>query len=83
MALKPLHELHRRRSGRNYGLLAVLCAFIVIIFGLTMVKIQGGATMEAYDHQPRASVLPRDPAMLSVPQKPEASSPVSEEVTLP
>ena len=42
MSLKPLHELHRRRFGRNLGLALVLTAFIVIIFGLTVVKVTSG-----------------------------------------
>ncbi|ETX16091.1 cytochrome C oxidase assembly protein [Roseivivax halodurans JCM 10272] len=42
MALRPLHELHHRRHGRNLGLGIVLAALIVIIFGLTMVKVQNG-----------------------------------------
>lgn len=82
MSLNPLHELHKRRSGRNVGLLVVLCTFIVIIFGLTMVKIQGGSTMEAFDHQPRASILPRDPAMIST-RKADDALPGETEETLP
>lgn len=42
MSLKPLHELHHRRFGRNLGLALVLTAFIVIIFGLTVVKVISG-----------------------------------------
>lgn len=39
MALKVEHELHDRRRGRNMGVLAVLIAFIVMVFGLTVVKV--------------------------------------------
>lgn len=60
MALKTEHELHGRRRSRNMGLLAVLIAFVALIFGLSVVKIQNGDLMEAFDHQPRASVLPRE-----------------------
>ena len=61
MAQDTLHELHRRRAGRNWGMLAVLLAFVAIMFGLAVVKIQHGDMMEGFDHQPRASMLPRDP----------------------
>ncbi|GLK64019.1 hypothetical protein [Paracoccus kondratievae] len=55
------HELHRRRRSRNIGLLVVLLAFVVLVFGLSVVKITQGDMMQGYDHRPRASMLPRDP----------------------
>ena len=55
------HELHQRRRSRNLGLLAVLLAFVALVFGLSVVKITQGDMMEGYDHRPRASVLPQDP----------------------
>ena len=61
MALRPEHELHRRRSGRNIGVLLVLLAFVALVFGLSVVKIQQGDMMQAFDHQPRSSMLPADP----------------------
>lgn len=60
MALRPEHELHQRRRGRNMGLLAVLIAFAALVFGLTIAKISNGDMMEGFDHQPRVSVLPRE-----------------------
>ncbi|MCV2865591.1 hypothetical protein [Defluviimonas sp. WL0075] len=39
MAIQPEHELHRRRWGRNLGLGLVLGAFVVLVFGLTIVKV--------------------------------------------
>ena len=42
MSLRPTHELHARRFGRNLGVGLALGAFIVIIFGLTIVKMPGG-----------------------------------------
>ncbi|SFA38427.1 hypothetical protein SAMN04487972_101135 [Paracoccus halophilus] len=59
--LRTEHELHRRRRGRNIGLLVVLIAFAALVFGLTVVKIGQGDMMEGYDYRPRASMLPRDP----------------------
>ena len=46
----------------NAGLGAVLLGFVAIVFGLTVVKVENGSKMEAYDHQPRASVLPEEGA---------------------
>jgi hypothetical protein len=31
---------------------------IAIVFGLTVAKVREGASMEAYDHQPRVSITP-------------------------
>lgn len=42
MGLTREHELHQRRRGRNLGVGLVLAALIVIIFGMTMVKIGRG-----------------------------------------
>ncbi|ASP23019.1 cytochrome c oxidase assembly protein [Antarctobacter heliothermus] len=47
MSLSKQHELHKRRQGRNTGVGLVLAAFVVIILGLTYVKItQGGLQMQ-------------------------------------
>lgn len=54
------HELHRRRRSRNVGLGLVLVGFVALVFGLTVVKVRQGALMEAFDHQPRTSVVPQD-----------------------
>ncbi|KRW93515.1 hypothetical protein [Paracoccus sp. MKU1] len=56
------HELHKRRRSRNIGLLVVLLAFVVLVFGLSVVKITQGDMMQGYDHRPRASMLPKDPS---------------------
>jgi len=39
MSIKVTHELHRRRFTRNVGVGLLLAAFIVLVFGLTMVKV--------------------------------------------
>jgi ABC-type transporter Mla subunit MlaD len=39
MAIRVEHELHGRRRGRNHGLGLVLGAFVVLVFGLTVVKV--------------------------------------------
>ena len=43
MTIKPTHELHDRRFGRNVGLAVVLVAFIGLVFALTFVKVTSGA----------------------------------------
>lgn len=62
MALHPEHELHRRRRSRNVGLGLVLACFVALVFGLTVVKVRQGDLMEGFDHQPRVSILPAEPA---------------------
>ena len=42
MGFQVEHELHKRRLGRNVGLGLVLAGFIVIVFGLTVVKVTRG-----------------------------------------
>ncbi|MCB1398883.1 MAG: hypothetical protein KDJ82_02435 [Rhodobacteraceae bacterium] len=58
MAITRDSDLHHRRFGRNLGLGLVLVAFAVLVFGLTIVKVQSGHSMEAFDHQPRVSLTP-------------------------
>ena len=58
MPITETHALHKRRLGRNIGVALSLVGFAAIVFGLTVAKIREGASMEAYDHQPRVSITP-------------------------
>ncbi|ARO13918.1 hypothetical protein BVG79_00566 [Ketogulonicigenium robustum] len=61
MAIRVEHELHQRRKGRNYGLFGVLFAFVIIVFGLTIVKVStldDISQFEAYDHVARPQIVP-------------------------
>ncbi len=40
--IRATHELHTRRRGRNIGVGLILAAFVVIVFGMTIVKVGGG-----------------------------------------
>ena len=51
-------EVHVRRRGRNFGVLALLLAFMAVVFAVTVVKIRTGGLAEGFDHAPRTSVLP-------------------------
>ncbi|MGR3838119.1 MAG: hypothetical protein ACU0A2_07160 [Cognatishimia sp.] len=42
MAIHKDHELHSRRFSRNLGLALVLGAFVVLLMGLTVVKVTRG-----------------------------------------
>lgn len=42
MSFRDDHEIHKRRLGRNVGVALVLASFIVIVFGLTVVKVTRG-----------------------------------------
>lgn len=44
------HELHKRRFGRNLGVGLCLLAFVGIVYGLTIAKVQRGDNIKAYDH---------------------------------
>ncbi|PKP68996.1 MAG: hypothetical protein CVT82_13320 [Alphaproteobacteria bacterium HGW-Alphaproteobacteria-4] len=61
MAITRDHELHSRRFGRNLGLALALAVFVVLVFGLTIAKVGRGDKMQAFDHQPRTSLLPPEP----------------------
>lgn len=60
MAFKEDHELHKRRFGRNMGLLVVLLTFVGIVFGLTIVKVSNGESIEGFDHTVRYSLEPKE-----------------------
>jgi len=53
------HELHGRRRGLNRGVFVLLVAFIVLVFGLTIAKVQRGGTLEAFDHTFRPGLAER------------------------
>ncbi len=42
MSLSKQHEIHQRRKGRNIGVGLLLVALIVIVLGLTVVKVTRG-----------------------------------------
>ncbi len=62
MAIAKEHEIHRRRFGRNAGVGLALLAFVVLVYGVTVAKMQGGDKMEAADHSPRISMTPAEPS---------------------
>ncbi len=62
MAIVKEHEIHKRRFGRNMGVGLTLLAFVALVYGLTIAKMQTGDTMEATDHSPRISITPVEPS---------------------
>ncbi|MBZ4689051.1 MAG: hypothetical protein V7668_08205 [Cereibacter changlensis] len=62
MAFPAQHEIYKRRFSRNVGLGLTLVAFIVLVFGLTMVKVMQVGQMQAFDHVVRPEMLPADAA---------------------
>lgn len=56
MAFGKDHELHGRRLGRNIGVGGVLIGFVVLVFGLTIVKVglQGPEGGLRFDSAPGA-----------------------------
>jgi hypothetical protein len=60
MAIQVEHEIHKRRRGRNMGVVLLLLAFIGIVFGLTVVKVlQLGdlRKFETFDHVVRPQIV--------------------------
>jgi len=43
-------EIRRIRKKNNSMLGLILVAFVILVFSITVAKMMGGATMEAYDH---------------------------------
>lgn len=57
------HELHKRRLGRNIGVGVSLVALVVIVLGLTFVKVTrgGAAAMQGFDHSVRPEMTIEEP----------------------
>ena len=60
--IRAEHDLHQRRRSRNMGLGLVLVAFIAIVFGLTVVKVQQLGAVQGFDHVVRPELLPGEEA---------------------
>ncbi len=58
MAMKVEHEIHTRRSSRNIGVGLCLVAFVVIVLGLTVVKVQQIGAVQGFDHVVRPELAP-------------------------
>lgn len=56
------HELHRRRRSRNVGVGLVLAGLILVVFGLTVVKVQQLGAAQSFDHVVRPALLPGETA---------------------
>lgn len=60
MVIRATHELHERRASRNRGVGLVLLAFIAIMFGLTVVKVQTIGATQGFDHVVRPELIVAD-----------------------
>ena len=60
MALKATHDLHRRRFSRNLGVGLTLAFFILVIFGLTVVKVTTIGATQGFDHVVRPEMVPSE-----------------------
>ena len=54
----PKHEIYERRKGRNIAVMLCCVGMAVMVFAVTIVKVQNGGMLEGFDHTYRASVLP-------------------------
>lgn len=50
------HEMHQRRKSRNIGVGLCLVGVIVVVFGLSVVKVTLGHNVEAFDHVARPAL---------------------------
>ena len=57
MAITQEHELHARRRKRNAMLGLVLLGFVVMVFAITLVKLDNGGTVEGFDHAVRPGLV--------------------------
>lgn len=57
MAIAKNHDLHKRRFSQNVGVGLCLIAFVVVVFGLTLAKVQNGNAVEAFDHVVRPALV--------------------------
>ncbi len=58
MAIRAEHELHTRRASRNRGVGLALAGFGVLMFALSVVKINNVGPVEGFDHTPRVTAMP-------------------------
>lgn len=61
MALNVEHDLHKRRRGRNLGVMAVLIAFVALVFLLTVVKVSTLGDMGLRNRMDQPSHITPDP----------------------
>jgi hypothetical protein len=60
MEIKATHELHKRRFSRNLGVGLLLVGMVAIVFGLTVVKVQRGDSLQGFDHVVRPEMVPAE-----------------------
>ncbi len=58
MAFRPDHEIHKRRFGRNLGVGLTLVLFVIVVFGLTVVKVSEHGPIQGYDHVAQPQLVP-------------------------
>ncbi len=57
MSIRATHEIHERRFSRNRGVALLLLAFIALVFGLTVVKVQNAGPTQGFDHVVRPELI--------------------------
>ena len=60
--IKATHEIHQRRLSRNVGVALTLVFLVAVVFGLTVVKVTRGDSLQAYDHSVRPEMAPAEDA---------------------
>ncbi|MEM1236681.1 MAG: hypothetical protein AAGI10_06910 [Pseudomonadota bacterium] len=57
---KVTSDVHEKRFSRNMGVGLCLAAFIVLMFGLSAVKIRQAGATEGFDHVARPALIPAE-----------------------
>ena len=58
MEIKATRDIHKRRFSRNLGVGLTLIGLVAIVFGLTVVKVQRGDSLQGFDHVVRPEMVP-------------------------
>lgn len=58
MTFRPDHEIYKRRFGRNLGVGLTLALFVLVVFGLTVVKVSETGPIQGYDHVVQPGLVP-------------------------
>lgn len=60
MEIRATHEIHQRRLSRNLGVGLALLALVAVVFGLTVVKVERGDSLQGFDHVVRPEMMPAE-----------------------
>lgn len=54
---RVVHEIHKRRLGRNLAVAGCLIGFMALVVWLSLVKIRNNTVIEGFDHVVRPALI--------------------------